>query len=239
LKHITFSLNVDVNLIGLKRSTNNNHFYQCEHESKICYFPFYKFQNVLTKLMFFEKASFYPVTIVEYNKKYYILNIPILNPLLISQHAEDPVIFEDTSITWQNIIDIICNKPVNFSFSIKIYSAFSYVKKILSKNVNMVMIGEYEKNEKTLHIFLTPQIGSTFFTMCQLKFLPSCEPHKNLKDMYCNPHIPEGEPCSPLQGNIYNPELLNQDYCVCDHSDTQRFHAPTNKAFKCLGKNKF
>jgi hypothetical protein len=33
-----------------------------------------------------------------------------------------------------------------------------------------------------------------------------------------------------------NKEILNQDHCICEHPDTERYHTPNNKTFGPLGE---
>jgi len=162
------TLNVDINLIGLKRARDNTHLHQCEQKDSACYVTYYRFQNLLTKLEIFDPSSFDPVILFEYNNKLYVLNIPMLKPLLIGELTTDSIDFENITLGQDSIMDIIANKPVNYPFSIAIYSAFSYIKYKISKNAKAYIIGRTpETSDRLLHLFLNPSIGSScFFSVC-------------------------------------------------------------------------
>jgi hypothetical protein len=50
----------------------------------------------------------------------------MLKPLLIGELTTDSIDFENITLGQDSIMDIIANKPVNYPFSIAIYSAFFY-----------------------------------------------------------------------------------------------------------------
>jgi len=235
LKHITYCLNVDINLLGIKNTRHNHQGHTCEKTHSACYYTFYKFQNVFIKLKFYEETFFDPLIILEYTKKYYILKLSTMNPDLISKTSAPSIAFEDHTISHSTINDILGNRSVYYPFSITVYSAFSYVKNIHSKLAKTLMICETPKQEKNLNLFLTPHIGSPSFDICLLDVTTEVLQPTNLKDMYCNPHITEGNPLPLPVSNKHNKDLLNQDFCVCDHPDTERFTLPTQKSFKSLG----
>ena len=229
------TLNVDINLIGLKRARNNIHLHQCKQDSA-CYVTYYRFQNILTKLEIFDPSSFDPVILFEYKKKLYVLNIPMLNPLLISELTTASIDFENITLSQDSIMDIIANKPVNYPFSIAIYSAFSYIKYKKSKNAKAYIIGKTpETSDRLLHLFMNPSIGSSCFSLCVLDVTSIEFAAGNIKNMYSNPHITEGKPHFHSRPQNSTRDLLNQDFCVCDHPETSRYFAPVNRSFKSLG----
>jgi len=236
LRHITFSLNLDINLLGLKQTQDSKHLYKCEQDHAKCYVPFYKFQNPLTKLMIFEESSFSPVTILEYKKKYYILNIFPLQPFLISELSTPSIYFEGHTIGHDDIVAIVANKPVSYPFSIAVYSAFSYVKYKHSKSAKSTVIGQYQVNsDHMLHVFMTPSIASSQFTLCLLDQTWNESIPGNIKNTYCNPHITEGKQNFRSNHREASRDVLNQNFCVCDHPDTKRCCLPTKRSFKSLG----
>jgi len=55
--------------------------------------------------------------------------------------------------------------------------------------------------------------------------------------MYILTHITEGQYNFKSQTGA-NKEIFNQEYCICEHPDTERYHAPNNKSFRHLGELK-
>jgi len=239
LKHLTYCLNVDINLLGIKNTRNNSNTHRCEKAHSACYYTFYKFQNTFTKLKFYDESFFEPLIVLEYQKKFYmILDLSPIKPALISKIAAPSIAFEDHMIDHNTINDVLLNRPVSFSFSITVYSAFSYVKNIHSSLAKTLMICETPRQEKNLNLFLIPHIGSRLFDICILDVSTELL-QPNVKDMYCNPHITEGNPL-PLTKNSNNDnDLLNQDFCVCDHPQTKQFSPPPKNSFKTLGMFQF
>jgi hypothetical protein len=164
----------------------------------------------LTKLEIFDPSSFDPVILFEYNNKLYVLNIPMLKPLLIGELTTDSIDFENITLGQDSIMDIIANKPVNYPFSIAIYSAFSYIKYKKSKNAKAYIIGKtLETSDRLLHLYINPSIGSSCFSLCVLDVTSIEFTSGNIKNMYSNPHITEGEPYSHSRPQNSTRDLLN------------------------------
>ncbi len=234
LRFITYTLNIDINILGIKRSRNNLLMHQCENE-EACLFFFYKFQNTLAKVIYATTSQFYPVIILEYKKKYYVLPLNLnLKPYLINTFANKTISYEGYTINSSDIQNILLLNPVKYPFSIIIYTAFSFSKTNYNKKLYNSIIGNFKTNSgKTIHIFLTPQIESFQFRLSILNVSSENVKDIDIKSIYSNPHLTESKSCYTVHST--NPDTLNQNFCVCDHPETQRFFTPPRKAFTSLG----
>jgi hypothetical protein len=236
LQYITFTLNIDINMLGIKRSRNNLLMHQCTNETS-CFFLFYKFQNTLSKIRYAPSSQFYPLIILEYKKKYFVLQQNSnLYPYLINTYTDRTICYEGYIINSSDIRNILFSLPVEYPFAIIIYTAFSFVKTIHRKKIYNSIIGKFINNSgKTLHIFLTPQIESLQFYI-NLLDVTLDNPHNiDIKSIYSNPHLTESKSCYTLKKQSSDQDILNQNFCVCDHFETQRYFTPPKKAFKSLG----
>ena len=236
LRYITFALNIDINMLGIKRSRNNLLMHQCKNEDS-CFIFFYKFQNMLSKIIYATSSQFYPLIILEYQKKYFVLPQNLnLKPYLINTYANKTICYEGHIIGSSDIQNILSLRPVEFPFSIIIYTAFSFTKTIYHKKIYNSIIGNFRINsEKTIHIFLTPQIESSQFCLSLLNVSSDNPKDIDMKSIYSNPHLTESKSCYTINEHSSNQDILNQNFCVCDHPETQRFFTPPKKAFKSLG----
>ena len=242
LRHISLSINADINLIQFMQTPNEEKkFHQCDHKGR-CYMLKYQFQSSLVKLLF--EADFYAITLLQYKNTYYIINVPVpLAPFLINQPRHKSIEFMDFTVTSQDVSNIIKNTPLTLPkpFSVALYSAFTYIGNYpYHQPTQSNNIGWYQgHNHHTCHIFVTPLVNSTTFT---LTFLNSSDTHKNmqcLKNTYSTPHITEGNPTPMPNQKISEEPLLNQDFCVCQHPTTKIFTVPGNHSFKPLGNKNF
>ena len=235
LQHITLCINADINLVYFRRKPIDSH-HQCPHPSR-CFLLKFKFQSSLVKLLF--EPDFDPIILFEFKNTWYVLTTSTKNiaPYLINQPSYTSLNFMDTSVTSSDIYNIITNNPLlpQKDFSIAIYSSFTFI--LATKSKHSHLIGWYQgHNNTTLHVFVTPIIASRTIV---LAFLDSSDTHKKLccfKNIYCSPHITEGTRQNSSEKKQTCGDLLNQNYCVCEHPETKRFFVPNHHSFKPLGK---
>jgi hypothetical protein len=223
-------------MLGIKRSRDNLLMHQCTNETS-CFFLFYKFQNTLSKIRYATSSQFYPLIILKYQKKYFVLQQNLnLKPYLINTYTDTTICYEEHIINSLDIQNILSLRPVEYPFSIIIYTAFSFLKTIYRKKIYNSIIGNFINNSgKTIHIFLTPQIESSQFYLNLLDVTLDNPQNIDMKSIYSNPHLTESKSCYTLKKQSSNQDILNQNFCVCDHPETQRFFTPPKKAFKSLG----
>ena len=139
------------------------------------------------------------------------------------------------SVTLHDINCILKQKPIEKTFSIALYSTSSYVKNSHCKVIAKHVVGHLKNNsENILHLFLTPHLNGQTFDVCVLLNLSNNNIVFNQKSAYSNTHMTEGKYNFKYHSRP-NKELLNQNHCICQHPDTERYHAPNNKTFKPLG----
>ncbi len=227
LKYITWTLNININLIGFRRTKNMQ---SCSHNNT--YFLFYKFQNSIVKLLR-HPHPFTPLNIVYYSHKYFLLADSQWHPFLINVHPQDSIAFNSVTILPYHITQIIANESLQLPFSINIYTSYSYIHASSIKRIQTNLIGNYvfKNNSDVLHVFVSPNLCGTELKMSHLShFTTSIHYHRS--NVLANCHSTEGNPIISKQ--VKNQEILNQTFCVCDHTDTQRIFSPNS--FKHLGK---
>jgi hypothetical protein len=222
-------LNLDVNIITFKKSLTYGH--QCNKHNTECFIPVYFFQNTTKKVI----GQSPQIIFLQINKCYYLCTQSILNPLLINLNPQHEIIFQSTKITPYIITEILNqSNNINFSFNIKIYTSYYFIKHQSSKIIQQNVIGNYFCNAEanTLHIFLTPCLSNNNFGLNMLNFSNN---YFNLMNTLCAvQHLPEGERIK-IQKQP-NEKELNQEHCVCEHSLTNRFFSHSSKQISCLGK---
>lgn len=144
--------------------------------------------------------------------------------------------YKSEPVSIHDIKAVLKQKPIEKkSFSIALYSTSSYVKSCYTKIISKHIIG-YLKNESNdiLHLFLIPHLYQPTFDVYTLDSFAS-NVNFNPKNIFSNTHITESEYLFKTSSGP-NKKLLNQDHCVCEHPDTERYYAPNNRSFRPLGK---
>ncbi len=238
LRYLSSNLGLSINLIRFKRTHSyHNDNYQCVHKQN-CFIPYYKFQNPSIRFHQDPFREFFQINILEFKSEYYSISSTSCNPLLINQLANFNFYHKSEPVTMHDINAILTKKPVeNKSFSILLYSTSSYVRSCHTKIISNNIIGYLQNNsEDILHLFLTPHLHGPAFDVHALNGFPSMKNITfNPKNLLCNTHITEGKYDS-ITNSHPNKELLNQEHCICEHPDTERYFAPNNKSFRPLGK---
>jgi hypothetical protein len=174
------------------------------------------------------------INVIIYKKKYYLLHTQNIFPTLINLPTSTEITFRNKLITTEQVKDII-NPSTNgniFPFSIKIYTSYSYLQKT-SNHISNNMIGQYissnNLSDDTLYIFVTPTLERNFFYIHKLN---------EIKNVPFNPiglfHIPKGVEGDRINHNQTKlPSTLNQNFCVCQHEETNCFVPP--KTYNHLG----
>jgi len=232
LSYITWILHLNVNIIGFKRTRN---FFKCDHDHLSCHFPYYIFQNTLVKLLGISN-DFPTFNIIFFKNKYYLLShCTNMRPFLLNTHPITNFIFNNESYCKNDILKIITNKQVDLLFNVKIFTSYFYVRQTHTNLILSNQIGDHvvNKNKPTLFLFLSPKLTSDF-DIHILEYSDSITRHK--LDIYSGIHVKEGSWL--YHKRTKNKEiLLNQEHCICDHSDTHNLIIPTKKNYKTLGKN--
>jgi hypothetical protein len=232
LRHISWTLSININVIAFKVTGRE----KCLNHGTKCFTPFYYFQNPIIKLILPQCTDFSPVYLVLHKKKYYSITDSNVNPILINQDPEPNISFKNQNLTYELIHKVLQNEPLQVPFSIAIYSSFTYVRtshqKVLQKNI----IGLFNNNESNdiIHLFLTPHLWDrTFSIHCIFKDHPFKTEEFNKKNIFSNNHIIEGGKVVQNKAEV-NKDLLNQDFCICEHPDTERYFSSNKTTFKNL-----
>lgn len=238
LKYLSWILNLSINLIGFKRTqTWQSDIFQCTHK-RLCFLPYYKFQNPYIRFCQKTQKDFFQMNILEFQSQYYSISSSSCNPFLINQISNFNFCYKSEPVTLHDINSILKQKTIDKPFSIALYSTSSFVKSCHSKIITKHIIGHLQNNsENILHLFLTPHLHGPTFDVYVLE-LSTNNIAFNHKNIFSNTHITEGKYNFKLHSHP-NKEILNQNYCICEHPDTERYHAPSNNSFKPLGKTYF
>lgn len=223
IKYLSWTLNININIIGIREQRT---YHNCK------YLLYYKFQNSLLKIMR-QPTNIDSINVIIYKKKYYLSQTQNIFPILIDLPTSTEITFRNKLITIEQVKDIMSphTNRNNFPFSIKIYTSYSYLRQ-KSSHISNNMIGQYissDNSDDTLYIFVTPTLERNFFYIHKLD---------KIKNVPFNPiglfHIPkkvEGDRINHIQTKL--PSALNQNYCVCQHEETNCFVPP--KRYSHLG----
>ena len=234
LKHISWILGLPINLIGFKRKQSQHRdTFQCNHNEE-CFLPYYKFQNPYIRFCQQMKNEFFQFNFLEYKSKYYLITATSCQPLLINNLPNFNFVFNSEPISICDINSILNHQQIEKSFSIVLYSTMTYVRTTHTTVISKNIIGHYQGNSnEILHLFLTPHLHGPTYDIHVLD-LPTNNIKFNRKNVFSNTHLTEGK-YEFKNHTRPNKEMLNQNHCICEHPDTERFHTPNNKAFKPLG----
>ena len=237
LKYLSWMLNISVNLIGFKRTqAHHSNTFKCSH-TQSCFLPYYKYQNPFIRFSRdYSCKNPLQINILEVKSEYFTISSESCHPLLINQVSNFNFYHNSQPVTLQDINDILKKNPMEKTFSIILYSTSSYVRSNHSKVISKHIVGHLPNNsEDILHLFLSPHLHGSTFDVYKLDFSSNNNITLNNKNLYHNTHITEG--IYDFKTNLRaNKEMLNQEHCICEHPDTERFHAPNNKSFRALGK---
>ena len=234
LNLITWTLNININIIGVKRVRD---FLKCNHNTSQCVFLYYMYQNSIIKL-FYPCSNYHSVTLLYHKKTYYVLANHNVTPLLINLTPSQIIQYKNQNVTLQDIQHVLNNEPVHFTFSIAVYTAFSYVNQTFVKQIQKTIIGNSQgisEPHQRLHVFLTPELNSGKFYISKLDKMSISNDDFHKKNLFVNPHITEGYQ-SYHATDIPKQDMLNETFCVCDHTNTNRIFLPHPRSFKPLGK---
>lgn len=235
LKYLTWALGTSINLIKFKKKINKlQNTFPCSHTSN-CFMPIYQFHNPYTKLVQKKQSNFSQINILEFNSHYYSLPSDSCYPVLINKVSN----FNFDLISKNDIQHILYGNQVKSPFMVALYSTPSYIRTQYTNIINQNIIGVLKNNAtQILHLFLTPHLNGTDFDVYQLETLNHFD-HKsfNQKNYLSCTRSTEGNINLKMTNNT-NKNILNQEYCVCDHLDTARYFAPTSSSFKPLGEFK-
>jgi len=227
LQHMSWILNVNINVIGFRSSKQ---YYKCFHTAQ-CYFPYYIFQNTLVKLLR-SPHLLPPLIIYYYKKKYFISSQNVSTACLI-----DIQLYQTAShiLSNEKIIDILNNTDINLSFNVILYSTYSWAlhnnKNILNNNI----VGCYFSKDNTniVQIFISPHTLNNEFCAYLLEPFNTPQYLLNNNSKFAIPHLIEQDKTNIIKKN--KEEMLNQNYCICEHPETQRIFFP-NKTCYNIGK---
>lgn len=234
---------LDINVILLEFSNKTKHFSNCNHSSKSkCSLLVYKYTNFLTSLIFPNDYLQY-IFCIDQSKVYVVYHFDNLSPLLINVQPQTGQTVINNCVIHKSDIWNIINKQnplCPYPFSINIYSSNSFTRrKITHKHVELV--GHYSNTQckETAHLLLTPTLSNYDFTITILHQMPYLnENSHSIKNMISMPHKPEGIISkNPLRQSLSssNKKLLNEDFCVCEHPETQFIPIEQPKQYLPLG----
>jgi hypothetical protein len=181
---------------------------------------------------------FKTINLLFYNKKYYILkNSNLLQPSLINYPIIKYIKIDNDYITQKVIQNVLKNNHVNYSYNIFLYTSYNFLSKKTINQLQNNLIGKYfsAKNNNSINIFLTPSINNNNFYMSFLKDVTLPNNKFNLKpNFHSVKSMNQFKKIENQQKNNTIETSLNQEFCICDHTTTQRIFLPPNNSFKNL-----
>ena len=232
MKYVSWVLGIPINMVKFKRKRPEHKMeFICSHQCH-CYIPCYKFNNPYIKLCNLSRKEFLPINILEFQSKYYSIPAESCNPILINKQPS----LQLDNISKNDVRNILHGNPVKIPFMVVLYSTPAYVRAIHTKIISQNVIKVLENNSsKMINLFITPRLNSDDFDVYQLESLSQNPKKFNKKNNFNCSRPTEGNPIFKSKDNL-NKTLLNQDNCMCDHPDTDRYYAPNKRTFKPLGK---
>jgi hypothetical protein len=216
LKYITWTLNINISVVTITRLKDSYHTYDYEFR--------YKFQNSLVKLLKVPH-KYKQITVILFKKKYYILKDECkLFPVLMNVNPQSTILYNDKHVLSSHILDIVKDRNTNtFPFTITIYTSYSFLVNASLKHIQTNFIGQYVHNgsNEVLHILVTPDLTNNNSIMINQLQLPSNTLQFNKHNLFVNVHITEGD--NVFKHTFPKEITLNQNFCICDHKDTQRY----------------
>jgi len=228
LKYLTWTLNINITISTFQKVKINKHKNQ--------FVLRYKFQNTLVKLLR-QPQQYKSLHILLFKKKQYIFKHSNMFPLLLNNTPQNEIYFDNVTITAQNILDILQKKnEIVYSFNINIFTAYSFVTQN-SKQITNTMIGQYIVNLRkntcatteidNLNIFITPHLENMYINFINIIEVSASSPLLNIlnkQNLFVNTLKPEGDKTTFVKNKKEN--ILNQNFCLCDHPNTQTFNPP-------------
>ena len=177
LKQITFQLNLNINVLGIKSLKKNYSFIGCTNNghSKKCVIPYYLFNNFICKIVNTNAPTASFTFLYDKQKFYFVFNDSYFTPILINSISGNQINFNGTLVTQFHIERILKNLPVEISFGIIVYSSFNFTTKFSSKHIQRHAIGMHPGQSPYLHIFLTPHLINKSFCLSKID-LPTSDP---------------------------------------------------------------
>ena len=223
LQHISWTLNLNINILGLKRSRDHT---KCLLHST-CYYLYYIFQNPLIKLLRSNHRT-NTVNVLICKQHYYIIPNTSIIPRLTKALSTNCVTFQNINVTHDSILQIIQSKlNIHLPFNVTVYSAFQFANS--TRAMTHYPIGQYKQNcnKDMLHLFISPHLVNLF----NIHILTNVTNNLSQKHNIFLNHIKEGK---YLNLRSSQPKVLNQEHCICEHSETQRVLMPSANSFKPL-----
>ena len=236
LLKLTFKLKTNINLLGVKK-VEKYPFIKCVHQkhSNRCRILYYHFSNYLHSLISIKDIPH--VTFLYYQNCYYLVtNVSKLTPILINLPQYHSVLFQNQTVTKEDIISILNNRSVTFNFTIVIYSSYNFLRQNYQKQISNNTIGMHNRNKIVLHLFLTPHLRTYSFSISILKNMNYYNKF-SLQNNISVPHLMEGEKITHANmEKSKNEEMLSEEYCMCQHPDTQFIPSEKYKQYSRIGK---
>lgn len=236
LLKLTFRLKANINLLGVKRvgqypfitCTNQVHSHKC----RILYYHFSNYLHSLISIKAIPHATF----LYFKNCYYLVTNISKVTPILINLPLYHSIIFQNETVTKEDIISILKNQSLSFNFTIVIYSSHTFIRQNYQKQISNNTIGMHNRNETVLHLFLTPHLDTYSFSISILENMNYYNKF-SLQNNISVPHLMEGVKITHANmDKSKKEEMLSEEYCICQHPDTQFIPTEKYKQYSKIGK---
>jgi len=226
LKHLTWMHQLNINVVSFQK---NKRFFTCKEHQQKCWVFVYKFQNTMIKI--FNPINATSNTFFFFNQTWYRLkkfNFTF-DPFLIIHPGFKEITFKNVVIDWKLLKNIILQTNSKIlPFSVKIYTSYSYSAIQSSKQISDNLIGHYHSDlgHETLFLLLWSSVDAQRFFFRPIN-IQNLKHHSsfNRKNIYNNTHLYEGINIKIKDPTPPDKTLLNQEYCICQHPETERLHS--------------
>jgi len=242
LLKLSHKLQKNIILLGF-RPIRTNPFVNCPHTNtkaqRQCSIPYYIFQNYLYSLL--------PTTInsqivfcLDQQNVYLVTDTSSLTPILINKASFHTVTLDNEVLSKYDIFKIL-HQPntVSFKSTFVLYSSFEFINRLKStKQQSNHIIGHHKgESAHVHHLLLTPHLNTFEFSFSHLDITNSMPACVNLQNNVSISHIPEGVKIN--SENLFKAkqeEMLDEQYCICQHPDTQFTVIDAPRQYVPLGK---
>jgi len=243
LRQLSFKLETNIILLGFKSARHFTHvLHESDHKKHTnrCMIPYYIFNQYQYSLV---NTTIKSQIVFCYHQQnlYLIINVDPVTPLLFNWPSSQSIEFQQATVSVYDVWNILHHQPhKQFEFSIILYSSYEYKRHQSIKNMKSNMIGIYvsdERNKEILHLLVTPCLKTFQFGLSTI-VLPHKTNEFNLKNSLSVPHLSEGTKLIPSdKKSCQKEELLNEDYCICQHPALPIVERKHVREYTSLGKN--
>lgn len=207
---------------------------QGQQHTSSCFVSYYLFHNYLYSLL--NTTINTQIVFCIYKKNVYLVtNYNQITPYLTNLPLGFALRVQDTTTSTVDLWNILNHYPINLEISVALYSLFGYKNQLSSNHLKHNTIGSYQGKTSVIHLLLTPSLSSFQFYLSVIN-TDKVVRNVNLLNNLSMAHQAESLKIkfSPHQSENVE-EALNEEYCICEHSQTQHIPRKVSGQYSSLG----